>query len=76
MTLFRTLVIVEILSDEEVPEDFSLEDIHNKCIWDWSDKIHIGSSTPVDGPTMAALLVAQGSEPGFFNLDDDGIQAS
>ena len=26
----------------------------------------------VDGPTMAKLLLNQGSDPDFFQLDDDG----
>lgn len=69
---YRTLIQVEVLTEDPYsPEDLSnvAEDI---TTGDASGTFRITKSEEVDGPTMAKLLIAQGSDPGFFSLTDDG----
>ena len=69
---YRTLIEVEVLSEEAV--DFGdLAAVHyaitdGDCSGQWG----ITKSEPVSGPKMAKLLKKQGSDPEFFQLDDHG----
>lgn len=68
----RTIITVEVLSEE--PYEFdnirqTYEDITNG---DCSGSACVTSTEIVDGPKMAKLLLAQGSDPGFFRLDENG----
>lgn len=74
---YRTVIQVEILSDTPYGEDSDLEiiafDIGNG---DCSGRVtDILRNEEVDGKTMASLLQSQGSDPGFFQLTDDGEDA-
>jgi hypothetical protein len=69
---YRTVIKVEVLSEEPVSFD-DLSDVveaitTGDCSGDWKEEL----SQEVDGPTMARLLEAQGSDPDFFNLTEDG----
>ena len=71
-TFYRTVISVEVLSEE--PVDFiDLAHVHeaitNDCC---SGSWEVVSAGEVDGATMAKLLIAQGSDPAFFELTDDG----
>ena len=71
---YRTVVQVEVLSEEPFQEGMSLYDLAS-AIDDggysgWitlpvQDEVH-------NGKEMAKLLKKQGSDPEFFNLDSDG----
>lgn len=72
-TFYRTIVTVEVLSEEPLPPQISLDDIAMEIDdGDWSGKVEFGPSEPIDGPTAARLLRAQGSDPEFFQLNEQG----
>ena len=70
---YRTVVQIEILSDEPYEGD-DLDTIHYDITeGDCSGKLgDVVSNEEVDGPTMAKLLLSQDSDPGFFDLTEDG----
>jgi hypothetical protein len=73
---YKTEVKVTILSESDLGGagglstlgeiDFMITD------GDCSGKVEVGDSQRVDGRTMAKLLREQGSDPGFFQLTEDG----
>ncbi len=67
-SFFRTVVVVEILGN--TPFDGDAADI-GAAITDgaFSGAVLSQTTTEVDRPAMAALLVMQGSEPGFLQAD-------
>jgi hypothetical protein len=69
---YRTLVTVEVLSEEpyypETLEQVAHDICEGDCSGDWTHE----KSIEVDGLSMAKLLIAQGSDAGFFRLDDKG----
>jgi hypothetical protein len=71
-TFYRTVIRVEVLSEEFYdPEDLaevSDDTIKGPCSGNWT----ITEQQEVDGPTMATLLMAQGSGTEFFQLDEKG----
>lgn len=69
----RTVFYVEVLSEVPLSDDLTLEDIHHEITTgDCSGVFNMTVNESVDGPAMAKLLQAQGSDPGFFNLDEEG----
>jgi hypothetical protein len=74
-TFYRTLVQVEVLSEEPM-EDTDVHDLAmlNCAITDGdcSGEVKIVSREEKSGKEMAELLMAQGSDPGFFNIDAEG----
>lgn len=69
---YRTVISVEVLSEEPYSPE-SLESIaHDIIEGDCSGRWNVVSSKEVDGAEMAQLLYEQASEPAFFQLDDDG----
>lgn len=72
---YRTIFTVEVLSEEE-PEAIDLDVLHEQITdGPWSGKVEKGESKKVGGLAMAKLLENQGSDPGFFNLTEDGEDA-
>ena len=72
MALHRTLVQIEILSDEPVAADTDLAAIDYQITdGGWSGAVTQVSSTEVNRATMAILLTSQGSDPAFLLGDDD-----
>lgn len=73
-TFYRTVVQIEILSEEPTDFDNDLEAISEAITTgDCSGTVaETTTNEKVDGPTMAKLLKAQGSDPSFFQLTDDG----
>jgi hypothetical protein len=70
---YRTIVKVEVLSEDEVSPAITLERLGQEIVdGDWSGEITIGESVKVDGKKMAALLEKQGSDPSFFRLTPTG----
>lgn len=70
---YRTVVQVEVLSEEPYLEDDLETIVDDIVIGDCSGKsVDVVRNEVVDGKQMAALLRAQGSDPGFFMIDDDG----
>jgi len=71
MKYFRTIVEVEILSEDE-PWDGEFEDLCRPLDQDCSGHMVIKWNAEVTPKRMARLLTKQGSEPGFFQLDAAG----
>ena len=71
---WRQVLEVEVLSEGESPPQFEdLDDVYNAittgdCSGQWNEL----ASHPIDGREAASLLQAQASDPGFFNLTEDG----
>lgn len=70
---YRTVIHVEILSDDPSPKDASLQDIaYQISEGDWSGATKMAEHEEMDGEKMAKLLQEQGSDPSFFQLTEDG----
>jgi hypothetical protein len=71
---YRTIIEIEVLSDEEVgftDLDGVIEAITDgDCSGSWEQK----DSQPVSKEEMRELLAKQGSDPDFFDLDTDSDQ--
>jgi len=71
---YKTTIHVEIVSEEPFSDGEELQDIVRSCItggnsfkWDF-----VRNSEPIDGQYAASMLMDQGSDPGFFQLDEQG----
>ena len=70
---YRRLITVEVLSEKPVNEEINLECLHDVITTgDCSGQVTWGENEEIDGPTCAQRLIAQNSEPGFFNLTEAG----
>jgi len=72
--LYRTVIEIEVLSKEPIPDDMSLDDIQDECyvgsysgVHDWKVK-----NEEVEGEEAVKLVLAQGSSPDFFSMDENG----
>ena len=70
---YQTTYHIELLTEEPMSDGVSLQDIayemtdgHASGVFDQEDV------TELDGPAAAAALQAQGSDPEFFRLTEDG----
>ena len=71
----RTVYQYELLTEEE-PGPLTLEGIHYLAIEGHGSGMFLGATGEVvDGPQMAKLLISQGSDPEFFELDEHGDDA-
>lgn len=69
---YRTLITLEVLSQEPLPS-MSLADLaYATTEGDCSGQFKQTTERELDGPQAAAALIAQGSDPGFFGLTEDG----
>lgn len=71
---YKTVIVLEILSEREpVPDDAGLKEIaHNVLDGPWSYTTTSQTSEEITGEQMANLATEQGTDPGFFRLDEDG----
>ena len=73
MGFYRTVIQVEVLSQEPLPGLIDLAGIAAEIVdGECSGSVQTISEEAVDGPTMARLLRAQGSDPEFLGLTEDG----
>lgn len=70
---YRAVFHYEVLSEEPI-EDMSLEDIDYECRDGHCSGAFFGEvdRTELTGPEMAKALQTQGSDPEFFQLDEEG----
>lgn len=70
--LFRNLIHFEVLTDDgPIPEGLTLEQIYEETMTGgWSGLWWIEEVEALNEEEMATALTAQGSDPGFFQLDD------
>lgn len=70
---YRTVIHVEVLSEEPYTFSGNLVDVANDISsGDCSGVARTIQEEKCDGFRMAQLLLAQGSDPEFFMLDDSG----
>ena len=63
----RTVIAIEVLSEEPIPSGMELEDIATECKdGDWSMRCVGRKEFVLDGPVAAKALINQGSDPLFF----------
>lgn len=71
--MFKTVFKIEVLSEEQLADGIDLEQIAYQITdGPCSGLVTIESCDEVSTVEMAQLLLAQGSDPGFFMLDEDG----
>jgi hypothetical protein len=74
---YRTLFQVEVLSEDTSFTDTDLDAMHEAITTgDCSGVVRVEFVEEVDGPAMARLLLSQGSDPEFFQLDENGHELS
>jgi len=71
--IYKTIITLVVLSEDEIPEDMSLGDIMYECdegafIGGGIDKTH----TVLKGEAAVAEIKKAGSTPDFFQMDDEG----
>lgn len=73
-TFYRTVLTLEVLSEEPLTGEESLSDIEYSIdVGSCSGKVETTvENEQVDGPRMAQLLLDQASDPDFFGLDKQG----
>jgi hypothetical protein len=69
---YRTLITVEVLSEDPYQFESLSELAYDVDEGECSGKTTIEKTEEIDGETMALLLMAQGSDPEFFRIDDEG----
>ena len=70
---YRRVVTIEILSEDEPAEWEDLSDLEYLMTEDHcSGRTDVGFPEEVTPAQMAKLLIAQGSDPEFFGLTEDG----
>lgn len=73
---FRTVYQVEVLSEDTPADNLSISEIAEAVTdGDCSGDLTVVSVEEKTGPEIVQLLLAQGSAPEFFGLDETGIQA-
>lgn len=73
---YRRIFHIEVLSEEHIPDDCDLDGIDaNISAGPWSGKVTCDDEVEMDGAETAKRLIEQGSEPGFFDLTEDGEDA-
>jgi len=70
---YKTIIKVEVLSEEPIPDTLSLEEIAREAVnGDYSFTYDRKHEQLLNGVETARELQKQGSDPSFFNLTDDG----
>ncbi len=72
--IYRTVIVLTVLSDRPIPEDMSVEDIDAECSegeftgkTDWQEV-----NTVLEGEAAADAVRDTGSSTDFFQMDENG----
>ena len=72
-TFYKTKIVIDIISEAPIPSNYSLVDIgyditsgHNSGSWDITEVMEL------NGLAAARELKNQGSDPEFFQIDEEG----
>jgi hypothetical protein len=68
---YKTKVVVEVLHEGPIEFD-NLRELQALIDDDCSGKYVIHSAEPLTGKQMAEEAIAQGSDPEFFQIDENG----
>jgi len=73
-TIYRTVIQIEVLSEDPIPEGTSITDIEQECDTGSYSGTHswMAKNQPITGQAAADLLLAQGSSVDFFGMDEEG----
>lgn len=72
-TFYKTIISIEVLSEDPLPDQIDLNDIaYGITDGDWSGTVEKSFEKTLTGPETAVALADQGSDPEFFQLDEDG----
>lgn len=70
---YKTLVTLEVLSEEPIPEGMEVPDIMAEATdGAYSAQVLPTAQKILNGKQAAKALMDQGSDPGFFQLTEDG----
>lgn len=70
---YKTIFTVEVLSEDFPVKDLSLKELAEETVHgDYSAQTEITKTEQLTGKEAADALVAQGSDPEFFMLDEEG----
>lgn len=77
-TIYRTLITLIVLSEEEIDENLDLQSIIDECDTDAYLKgcISFSKPRPLKGKTAVIEIEKAGSDAGFFNMDTLGNDLS
>lgn len=76
--LYKSIIQIEVLSEEPIPQGMDIEEIMCEC----TDGEYSGKTTviienkPVVGKRAVNMVVNQGSDPEFFQMDSRGYELS
>jgi hypothetical protein len=72
--LYRTVIQIEVLSEEPIDTDMSLDDIEEECNTGSYSGVHdwIVTNEVLEGQAAADATLKQGSSPDFFQMDENG----
>jgi hypothetical protein len=74
-TIYKTIVRIEILSEEPLTGNEDIIDINEQVIdGEWSGITKIGVSEPISGKRAVDETLNQGSDPAFFAMDNNGYE--
>lgn len=71
---YKTIITLEILSEEQIPDDMTLDNIYAEAMDGGYSMRQVGTwkETELSGKQAVKALKKQGSDPGFFNLTNKG----
>ena len=70
---FKTVITVTVLSEDKPAQSVNLTRIAHEILeGEWSGYTENDGGTELTAKEAAEALIAQGSDPEFFRLDDDG----
>lgn len=72
--LYRTVIQIEVLSEDPIPEGMSLDQIEEECNTGSFSGVHdfIKTNEVIEGEEAVKAVMAQGSSPDFFQMDENG----
>ena len=72
-TFYRTVIAIEVLSEEPIPQGMELGDIVQETVeGSYSMRPLKHEKTEINGKQAAQNLIRQGSHPSFFQLTKSG----
>jgi hypothetical protein len=70
---YRTVIAIEVLSEEPIPAGMELENIVHDCVeGSYSMRPLKHKEIEINGRVAAQNLIRQGSDPSFFQLTKNG----
>ncbi len=72
--LYRSVIQIEVLSEDPIPEDMSLNDIEDECNTGSFSGVHdkIIMNEKIEGLDAVKATLKQGSSPDFFQMTEEG----